>query len=114
MSDIALLIAIIVAQAIFGFIFLKLAPTAIMKFAETEIERRSDIKLEKVKGDIQGSYATLKSSVDMLTASNTGLHPHIIDAVGATRRRSANRALAASRHSTGTARAVSPLRVGCP
>lgn len=83
MSDIALLIAIIVAQAIFGFIFLKLAPTAIMKFAETEIERRSDIKLEKVKGDIQGSYATLKSSVDMLTASNTGLHPHIIDAVSA-------------------------------
>lgn len=83
MSDIALLIAIIVAQAIFGFIFLKLAPTAIMKFAEKEIERRSDIKLEKVKGEIQGSYTTLKSSVDMLTASNTGLHPHIIDAVSA-------------------------------
>lgn len=83
MSDIGLLIAIIVAQAIFGFIFLKLAPTVIMKFAEKEIERRSDIKLEKIKGEIQGSYATLKSSVDMLTASNTGLHPHIIDAVSA-------------------------------
>lgn len=83
MSDIALLIAIVVAQAIFGFIFLKLVPTAIMKFAEKEIERRSDIELEKVKGEIQGSYATLKSSVEMLTASNTGLHPHIIDTVSA-------------------------------
>jgi hypothetical protein len=81
MSDSALLIAIIVAQAIFGFVVVKLLPGAITKFVDKEIERRSDIKLETVKGEIQGSYSTLKSSVDMLTASNSGLHPHIIETV---------------------------------
>lgn len=81
MSDVALLIAFIVAQAVLGFLFLKLLPSAIVKFVDKEIERRSDIKLERVKSEIQGAYSTLKSSVDMLTASNTGLHPHIIEAV---------------------------------
>lgn len=83
MPDIALLIAIIVAQAIFGFVFMKLLPGAITTFVDKEIERRSDMKLEKVKGEIQGSYSTLKSSVDLLTGSTSGLHPHIINTVSA-------------------------------
>ncbi|QNO27243.1 hypothetical protein EEB18_021480 [Sphingopyxis sp. OPL5] len=83
MSDIALLTASIIAPVIFGFVFAKLLPGAITKFVDKEIERRSDIKLEKVKGEILGSYSTLKSSVDMLTASNSGLHPHIIETVTA-------------------------------
>lgn len=78
-----MLIAVIVAQAIFGFVFLRLLPGAITKFVDKEIERHSDIKLEKVKGEIQGSYSTLKSSVDLLAASNSGLHPHIIETVTA-------------------------------
>lgn len=81
MSDWALFIAAIAVQAIFVFVFLKLLPGAIMKFADKEIERRSDIKLEKVKGEIQGSYSALKSSMELLTASNSGLHPHIIGTV---------------------------------
>jgi hypothetical protein len=60
---------------------MKLLPRAITKFVDKEIERRSDIKLEKMKGEIQGSYSTLQSSVDLLAGSNSGLHPHIIDAV---------------------------------
>lgn len=83
MSDWALVIAALVAPAIFGFVFLRLLPGAIMKFADKEIERRSDIKLEAVKGEIQGSYSALKSSMELLTASNSGLHPHIIDTVTA-------------------------------
>ena len=83
MSDTILFIAVLVAPAIFGYVFMKLLPGAITKYVDKEIERRSDIKLEKVKGEIQGSYATLKTSVDMLSASNSGLHPHIIEAVSA-------------------------------
>jgi hypothetical protein len=83
MSDVALPVAVILAQAVTGFILLKLLPSAITKFVDKEIERRSDTKLEKIKGEIQGSYSTLKSSVDMLTASNSGLHPHIIETVTA-------------------------------
>ncbi len=83
MSDTALFIAIFIAPAIFGFVFMKLLPGAITKYVDKEIERRSDIKLEKVKGQIEGSYSTLKTSMEMLTASNTGLHPHIIDSVSA-------------------------------
>jgi uncharacterized membrane-anchored protein YhcB (DUF1043 family) len=83
MSDTALFIAILIAPAISGFVFVKLLPGAITKYVDKEIERRSDIKLEKVKGQIEGSYATLKTSMEMLTASNTGLHPHIIDSVSA-------------------------------
>ena len=82
MWDAVLFIAIFVAPAIFGFVFMKLLPGAITKYVDKEIERRSDIKLEKVKGQIEGSYSTLKTSMEMLTASNTGLHPHIIDSVG--------------------------------
>lgn len=83
MPDAVLFIAIFVAPAIFGFVFMKLLPGAITKYVDKEIERRSDIKLEKVKGQIEGSYSTLKTSMEMLTASNTGLHPHIIDSVSA-------------------------------
>lgn len=81
MSDNALFIAGLVASGIFGFVIARLLPRAITKFVDKEIERHSDIKLEKVKEEIQGSYSTLKSSVDMLTASNSGLHPHIIETV---------------------------------
>lgn len=81
MSDPVLFFAFVVAQAILGFLFLKLLPSAIVKFVDAEIERRSDIKLEKVKGQIEGSYSTLKTSMELLTASNTGLHPHIIASV---------------------------------
>ena len=73
--------AIILALATFGFACLKLLPRAISKLVDKEIERRSDIKLEKLKAEIQGSYSTLKTSVDMLTVSNSGLHPHIIETV---------------------------------
>lgn len=83
MSDTFLFIAILVAQAVFVFLVMKLLPGAVIKYVDKEIDRRSDIKLEKVKGEIQGSYATLKTSVDMLSASNSGLHPHIIEAVSA-------------------------------
>ena len=83
MPDTILLITILVAPAIFGFVFMKLLPGAITKYVDKEIERQSDIKLEKVKGQIEGSYSTLKTSMEMLTASNTGLHPHIIDSVSA-------------------------------
>ncbi|GAA4772648.1 hypothetical protein GCM10023219_19800 [Stakelama sediminis] len=83
MSDLALFASFAVAQGILGFLIVKLLPSALIKFVDTEIERRSDIKLEKVKGQIEGSYATLKTSMEMLTASNTGLHPHIIESVSA-------------------------------
>jgi hypothetical protein len=65
------------------WLVLKLVPSSVTKFVEKEIERRSDTKLERTKAEIQGAYSTLKNSVDMLTASNSGLHPHIIDAVTA-------------------------------
>jgi uncharacterized membrane-anchored protein YhcB (DUF1043 family) len=81
MPDWVLLLASFTAQAILGFVFLKLLPNAITKFVDKEIERRSDVKLEQVRGEIEGSYSTLKSSMEMLTASNAGLHPHIIEAV---------------------------------
>jgi len=83
MSDLALFAAFVIAQGILGFLFLRLLPSMITKFVDSEIERRSDIKLEKVKGQIDGSYSTLKTSMEMLTASNTGLHPHIIESVSA-------------------------------
>lgn len=83
MPDLLILTLFLLAQAGLGFLFLKLLPSAISKFVNKEIERRSDIKLEQVKGEIQGSYSTLKTSVDLLTASNSGLHPHIIEAVSA-------------------------------
>ncbi len=64
-----------------AWLVLKLIPSSIAKFIEKEIERRSDTKLERVKAEIQSSYSTLKTSVDVLTASNSGMHPHIIESV---------------------------------
>lgn len=81
MLEIALPTALIVAQAILSIVLVKILPRAISKYVDKEIERRSDIKLERVKGEIQGSFSTLKSSMDMLIASNSGLHPHIIETV---------------------------------
>lgn len=62
---------------------MKLLPNSISRFIEKEIDRRSDAKLEKVKAELQGAYSTVKASVDVLTASNSGMRPHIIDAVSA-------------------------------
>lgn len=67
--------------AVWLMFLVKMIPSSFQKYIEKEIERRSDAKLEYIKGEIQGSYSTLKSSVDMLSASSTGLHPHIIEAV---------------------------------
>lgn len=64
-----------------AWIIFRLFPTTISKFVEKEIERRSDSKLERIKAELQGSYSTLRSSVDVLLASNSGVRPHIIDSV---------------------------------
>jgi hypothetical protein len=64
-----------------AWLVLKFLPSSIITFVEKEIERRSDEKLERAKAEIQGSYATLKTSVDLLSATNSGMHPHIIDSV---------------------------------
>lgn len=83
MFDIALFTVLVFVQFALGFILIKLIPSAIVKFVDSEIDRHSAIKIEKEKGQIEGSYSTLKTSMEMLTASNTGLHPHIIDSVSA-------------------------------
>ena len=64
-----------------AWLMLKLFPSGITKFVEKEIERRSDAKLEVIKAEIQSSYSTLKTSVDLLATSNSAMHPHIIEAV---------------------------------
>ncbi len=81
MSDALLAILLLVWPPIAAWLILKLLPSSITKFVEKEIERRSDAKLERIKADIQGSYSTLKTSVDVLMASSSGMHSHIIEAV---------------------------------
>ena len=66
-----------------GWLALKLLPSSVTRFVEKEIDRRSDAKLERIKGDIQGSYSTLKTSVDILMARNSAINPHVIEAVKA-------------------------------
>ena len=83
MSNNFLALLAIVWPPIVVWLVLKFIPGSISKFVDKEIERRSDVKLEHTKAEIQGAYSTLKNSVDMLTASNTGLHPHIIESVTA-------------------------------
>lgn len=73
----------IVWPPVAAWLGMKLFPGALTKFIDKEIERRSDIKLERVKADLQGSYSTLKTSVDVLASTNSGMHPHIIGAVTA-------------------------------
>lgn len=65
------------------WIAVKLFPGAIVKYVDKEIERRSDAKLEHLKAELQGAYAGVKSSVEVLTATNSGMRPHIIEAVTA-------------------------------
>lgn len=65
------------------WIAVRLFPGAIAKYVNKEIERRSDAKLERFKAELQGAYAGVKSSVEVLTASNSGMRPHIIEAVTA-------------------------------
>lgn len=81
MSNSWLLLAFIVAQGGIVYVVLRLLPSAITKFVEKEIERRSDTKLEEAKAEIQGAYGTLKSSVDLLSATNSRLQPEVIDTV---------------------------------
>lgn len=61
----------------------KFFPASLTKFVEKEIDRRSDAKLERLKAELQGSYSTLKTSVDVLATSNSDMRPHIIEAVTA-------------------------------
>ncbi len=61
----------------------KLLPSSVTRFVEKEIDRRSDAKLERIKGEVQGSYSTLKTSVDVLMARNSTINPHVIDSVKA-------------------------------
>ena len=66
-----------------AWLVLKLFPGALTKLVNKEIDRRSDSKLERLKADLQGSYSTLKNSVDVIIATNSGMHPHIIASVTA-------------------------------
>jgi len=66
-----------------AWLVLRLFPGTLTKFVNKEVERRSDAKLERLKADLQGSYSTLKNSVDVITATNSGMHPHIIGSVTA-------------------------------
>jgi len=81
MSNSWLLLAFIVAQGVIGYVSLRLLPSTLTKFVEKEIERRSDTKLEKVKAEVHGAYGTLKSSVDLLSATNSHLQPEVIETV---------------------------------
>lgn len=65
------------------FLALKLLPSSVTHFVQKEIDRRSDAKLERVKAEIQSSYSTLKTSIDILMARNSAINPHAIDAVKA-------------------------------
>lgn len=64
-----------------AWILFRLFPASLMRFVGKEIDRRSDARLESMKAELQGAYSTLKTSVDVLTATNSGMHPHIVKAV---------------------------------
>lgn len=66
-----------------GWILLRFFPNFVVKFFEKEIDRRSDIKLENVKAELQAHYSTLSSSVGVLSNSNSAIHPHMIEAISA-------------------------------
>lgn len=80
MSQSLLALAALIWPPVAVWLILRLFPSSVSKFVEKEIERRSDAKLERLKADLQASYSTLRTSVDVLLASNSGMHPHIIDA----------------------------------
>ncbi|HEX4196316.1 MAG TPA: hypothetical protein VHZ26_02650 [Caulobacteraceae bacterium] len=46
-----------------------------------ELDRSAALSLEQAKGEIIGSYATLKSSMDFLSAGQSGLRTHSVEAV---------------------------------
>ncbi len=48
-----------------------------------ELDRASSLAVEHAKGEIMGSYGTLKTSMDFLSASQSGLRSHSVDAVKA-------------------------------
>ena len=66
-----------------AWIVIKLVPGSISKYIEKEISRRSDAKLEQIKAELQSAYSSVRSSVDVLSASNSGMRPNIIEAVSA-------------------------------
>jgi hypothetical protein len=81
MAEVALIILAFIWPPMVAWLVLTLLPRSIGKFMEKEIERRSDVKLERIKAEIQSSYSTLQTSADVLMASSSGMHPHIIEAV---------------------------------
>ncbi|HJO65422.1 MAG TPA: hypothetical protein QF469_08785 [Sphingomonas sanguinis] len=83
MSETALTLLTIAWPPVAAWLVLKLVPGSLTKFVEKEIDRRSDAKLEAIKAELQGAYSTLKTSVDIVSASSSGMRPHIIAAVSA-------------------------------
>lgn len=81
MTETIVTVVWIVWPPVAAWLVLKLLPFSIEKYIGKEIDRRSDIKLEKVKAELQGSYSTLQRSVDVLNVSNSAIQPHIIAAV---------------------------------
>ena len=66
-----------------AWLVLKFLPGSLTKFVGKEIDRRSDAKLEALKAELQGAYSTLKTSADIVSASSSGMRPHIIEAISA-------------------------------
>ena len=83
MTETALALLAIAWPPIAAWIVLKFIPGSISKYIDKEIDRRSDAKLERLKAELQGAYSSVRSSVDVLSASNSGMRPHIIEAVSA-------------------------------
>lgn len=83
MSSFTLALIAVLWPPLVVWVTLKFFPNALTRFVEKEIDRRSDTKLERIKAELQGKYSTLKTSVDVLSTTNSGMHPHIIDAVSA-------------------------------
>lgn len=83
MRDIVLSVLAVGWPIVASWVVLKLFPGVLTKFITKEVDRRSDAKLERLKADLQGAYSTLKNSVDVITATNSGMHPHIVASVTA-------------------------------
>lgn len=83
MRDVVLSVLAIGWPMAAAWLVLKLFPGVLTKFVNKEVDRRSDAKLERLKADLQGAYSTLKNSVDVIMATNSGMHPHIVVSVTA-------------------------------
>ncbi len=83
MENVALTALTVAWPPVASWLVLKLLPASITRYIEKEIDRRSDVKLEALKAELQSAYSSVKTSVDTLNASNSGMRPHIIEAVTA-------------------------------